>query len=161
MSTVAAFPSHVQPHEEVDAKRLIDEMFVKLTGKPFEAKVCGYLICLKIYIRPEELKKVVDVNGVEQTIWRPNMTATNDKYQSVTALVVGVGPDAYKGTNPDGSPKYAEPWCRVGDWVTVPRYEAHLVSYRGVTMGMLPDDRIMMVISDPTDVEPIHQSDMT
>lgn len=161
MSTVAAFPSHVQPHEEVEAKRLIDEMFVKLTKRPFEAKVCGYLVCLKIYIRPEELATGTRADGSEYKIWRPNITATNDKYQSVSALVVGMGPDAYKGTNADGSPKYAEPWCRIGDWVTVPRYEAHLFTYRGVTMGMLPDDRIMAVISDPTDVEPIHQSDMT
>lgn len=153
------FASHVQAHEVPDAIKLIDDQFIELTGRPFEFKTCGYLICLKIYIRPEELAKGKRADGSEYTIWRPNVTATNDKYQSISALVVGIGPDAYKAMNADGTPRYPTPWCRIGDWVTVPRYEAHLFMYRGVALGILPDDRIMGVINDPTDVEPIHQSD--
>lgn len=151
--------SHVQEHEVDEARALIDKMFVDLTGKPFEFKVCGYLVCLRIYIRPEELSTGKRDDGSEYKIYRPQITATNDKYQSVTACVVGMGPDCYKALNADLTPRYQAPWCRIGDWVTVPRYEAHLFNYRGVALGILPDDRIMGVINDPTDVEPIHQSD--
>lgn len=150
----AEWPTHVQEHEVAEARRLIDEMFIKLTGKPFDYKTCGWLITLKIYIRPDELAKGKREDGSEYTIWRPQMTATNDKYQSVAALVVGMGPDAYQDVE-----RYHQPWCRIGDWVTIPRYEAHLFEFRGVALGTLPEDRIMGVISDPTDVSPIHTSD--
>lgn len=150
----------VQPGEEAQARALVDKLFTELTGRPYQAKACGYFLTLKIYIRPEELIKGKRADGSEYSLYRPDQTAQNDKYQSCTALVVDVGPSAYKGKWPDGSDKFPEgPWCRVGDWVAVPRYEAHLFMYRGVALGMLPDDRVLQVITDPGDILPIQVSD--
>lgn len=148
---------YVLPHEEREAKELIDKQFIELTGKPFGAKVCGYLVCIKIYVRPEHIREVKVDGGGTQKIYIPDQSRQEDRFQSVAGLVVGIGPQAYRGKNADGSEKFPEgPWCRVGDWVTIPRYEAHLFSYRGVALGIIVDDKIMSIIEDPTDVQNIN-----
>lgn len=147
--------SNIEPEEEALARTLIDEQFITLTGKPFDMKPAGYLVALKIYVRPEELKTGVTADGNPYTLYLPDMARAEDKYQSVAALVCAMGPEAYKGE------KFAEsgPWCKVGDWVMIPRYEATAVSYRGVTVALLPDDRIMAVVVDPTDVQSANLAD--
>ena len=48
-------------------------------------------------------------DGKPVTIWAPPSVQRDDKYQSVAALVVAKGPQAYSGAKfPEG------PWCRVG-----------------------------------------------
>lgn len=143
----------VLPHEAQKAHELIDKQFIEMTGRPFEAKVCGYLVCLKIYVRPEEIKEIPRADGSVGKLYIAQQSQSEDKFSSVAALVCGIGPQAYKGKNADGSERFPEgPWCAVGDWVTIPRYEAHAFSYRGVAMAILPDDKIMSIIDDPTDV---------
>lgn len=150
---------HVLPHEEREARDLIDKQFIELTGQPFDAKVCGYLVCLKIYVRPDHIKEIKVAGGGTQKLYIPEQAQAEDKFQSVAALVIGVGPQAYRGKNADGSDRYPEgPWCRVGDWVTIPRYEAHMFSFRGVALAILPDDKIMAIIKDPTDVRNITEA---
>ncbi len=147
---------NVLPHEEQQAIDLINKQFIEMTGKPFQAKVCGYLVCLKIYVRPENIKTIKREDGSEGKLYITEQSQAEDKFQSVAALVVGIGPQAYKGKNLDGTERFPEgAWCAVGDWVTIPRYEAHMFSYRGVAMAILPDDKIMAIIDDPTDVQNI------
>lgn len=150
--------SRIQPWEENAAKKLINDQFMEMTGKSFTMSPGGYMIAVKIFVRPEELKKVKGPDGKEVVIYRA-MTYDDDKYQSVSALVCATGPDAYKGENRDGTPRYTNPWCKVGDWVVIPRHECFLISYRGVAMGILPDDKIIAVIDDPTDVMAPHLAD--
>lgn len=157
---------YVDPHEEELAKRIIDEQLTKEFGGPFTVRVCGFFIALKIYVRPEELKAGVREDGSTYSLWIPQKAQQGDKYQAASALVLGVGPQAYKGYNADGSQKFPTgPWCRVGDWVMVPRYECHLFDFQAPTgnfaFGMLPDDRIMGVIKDPKDVMAVHLKDET
>ena len=106
-------------------------------------------MALKIYVRAEELKTIKRDDGTEATIYLPDIVRAEDKFQSCAALVCAMGPEAYQGD------KYKDsgPWCKVGDWVMIPRYEATALSYRGVAMALLPDDRILAVIADPTDVD--------
>lgn len=145
--------SYIEPHEEEEAQRLIDEEFTKLTGKPCSMRPTGYLLAVKIYVSPDEMKVIKRDDGTEVTLWTPKLTQDQDKYRSTSALVVAMGQDCYQGTNPDGTPRYRKPWCKVGDWVVVPRYECYQVTYKNsVAMGILPDDRILCVIEDPTDV---------
>lgn len=148
--------SFINQDEEIKANSLIDELFVELTGDPLEFRPGGYLVALKIYIRPEEISSGVGKDGKPWTLIRPITTRDDDKYQSVAALVVAVGPDVYKGTLPDGSPRYLHPWCKPGDWVVIPRYESFAINYRGVAMALLPDDKIMAVIADPAHVSAIN-----
>ena len=141
--------SMIETHEEQTAKDLIDMQFIQMTGKPFDMRPAGYLVALKIYVRPEELKTITRDDGTTATIYLPDVVRAEDKYQSCAALVCGMGPEAYQGDKF----KDSGPWCKVGDWVMIPRYEATALSFRGVAMALLPDDRILAVIADPTDVE--------
>ena len=50
--------SNIEPHEEVLAQQFIDEQFIEMTGQPFDMRPAGYLVAVKIYIRPEELKTI-------------------------------------------------------------------------------------------------------
>jgi hypothetical protein len=40
----------------------------------------------------------------------------------------------------------------VGDWVCLPRHSSFVVKYRGVAMAIIPDDKVIAVIEDPTDL---------
>jgi len=140
--------SNIEPHEEQLAKQLIDEQFIDITGQPFDMRPAGYLVAVKIYIRPEELKTITQDDGTEVTLYLPDTVRAEDKYSSVSALVCAVGPEAYQGEKFERS----GPWCKVGDWILIPRYESTMVSYRGVAMALLPDDRVMAVITGPEDV---------
>lgn len=141
--------SNIEPHEESEAKQFIDEQFIEMTGQPFDMRPAGYLVAVKIYIRPEELKTIKKEDGSEVTIYLPDTVRAEDKFSSVSALVCAVGPEAYQGEKFERS----GPWCKVGDWILIPRYESTMVSYRGVAMALLPDDRVMAVITGPKDVE--------
>lgn len=150
MSEVLSF---IEPFEEKTAKALIDQQFKELTGKAFEFRPAGYMIAVKIYIRPDEIKEIKRDDGTVAKLYRPIVSMENDRYQSVAALVCAVGPHAYTGNNADGTPRYPSgPWCKPGDWVVIPRYESFLMTYRGVAMAILPDDRVVGVIQDPQDV---------
>ena len=139
--------SNIEAHEEEEAKALIDQHFVEMTGQPFDMRPAGYLVAVKIYVRPEELKTITQEDGTEVTLYLPDTVRAEDKYSSVSALVCAVGPEAYQGEKFERS----GPWCKVGDWILIPRYES-MVSYRGVAMALLPDDRVMAVIKGPEDV---------
>lgn len=143
--------SHVEAHEEGMAQELIDQQFIAMTGKPFDMRPAGYLVALKIYVEPDELSVVQTDDGKSITLYRPISMQAEEKYQSCSALVCALGPEAYTGE------KFSDsgPWCKVGDWVMIPRYEATAVSYRGVAVALIPDDRIMAVITDPTDVKSV------
>lgn len=141
--------SNIEPHEEELAKQFIDEQFMEMTGQPFDMRPAGYLVAVKIYIRPEELRTIKKEDGTEVTLYLPDTVRAEDKFSSVSALVCAVGPEAYQGEKFERS----GPWCKVGDWILIPRYESTMVSYRGVAMALLPDDRVMAVITGPEDVE--------
>jgi co-chaperonin GroES (HSP10) len=141
--------SNIEPHEEALAKQFIDEQFIEMTDQPFDMRPAGYLVAVKIYIRPEELKTIKKEDGTEVTLYLPDTVRAEDKFSSVSALVCAVGPEAYQGEKFERS----GPWCKVGDWILIPRYESTMVSYRGVAMALLPDDRVMAVITGPEDVE--------
>jgi co-chaperonin GroES (HSP10) len=140
--------SNIEPHEEEMAKDLINQHFIEMTGQPFDMRPAGYLVAVKIYVRPEELKTITQDDGTEVTLYLPDTVRAEDKYSSVSALVCAVGPEAYQGEKFERS----GPWCKVGDWILIPRYESTMVSYRGVAMALLPDDRVMAVVTGPEDV---------
>lgn len=149
----------VEAHETEQTQKMIDDFFVKETGKKLNFRPAGYMIAVKIWIRPEEIKVIKDKSGKDKTLWMPPVTLENDKFSSVAALVCAIGPQAYKGENSDGSARYPEgPWCRIGDWVAIPRQSCFLFEYRGIPMGLLPDDKIIGVVDEPADITPIRVS---
>lgn len=160
-NAMAAPLSNIEPFEEKTAVRLIEDSFEQLTGKRDLPKPAGYMVCVKIYVRPELLKMVKRPDGTEAPLYISQHTQSNDKYDSVAALVVAVGPQAYKGKTADGSDRYPEgPWCKTGDWVLIPRYDGFPFMWRSkVAMMLLPDDKILGIITDPADVMATYQSD--
>lgn len=151
--------SYIEDHEVVAAKALIDAQFRQLTGKPFGAHTAGYYLACKVYVRPEELSVIKRDDGTEVTLWRPDVSREGDKFQSCSALVCGIGTQAFTGYDIHGNARFpGGPTCRIGDWIAIPRQHSYMVSYRGVAMALIPDDMVLMVVEGPEDVKPITQA---
>lgn len=157
MASAAAMKpiAYVEESEVDEAKTLIDKQFVEMTGKKFGLRPAGYMIACKIFVRPDELIKGKREDGTEYTIYTSAVTQQQDALTSVSALVCGVGPLAFKDR--ETGQQWAEgTWARPGDWVVIPRASSFLCEYRGVKMAILPDDKIIGVIEDPTDIAPLY-----
>lgn len=135
---------YVEEHEIEEARALINKQFMEMTGKPFEGfRPAGYYLACKLWVTPDKQGSIITAE----------VTKKQDELKSVAALVCAVGPQAYKGTNEDGTEKFPEgPWCRPGDWICVPRHSSFLVKYRGVAMALIPDDKVIGVIQEPADL---------
>jgi len=135
--------SFIDAHEEEEAKKFIEQHL----GFP-APRVCGYYMAVKLYVRPEEVSTFTDKDGKEIKIILPESARVEDKWRSCTALVLSQGPQCYKGKKF----KDSGPWCKVGDWIVIPRNEGVQVNYRGIPMQYIPDDRVLGIIEDPTHV---------
>lgn len=139
----------VTEDEEAEAKALIDEQFVEMTGHPMDMRPTGYYVAGRIWTPAATLK-----TSTGQQIHLPDEYRDERKYTSAVMLVCALGPDAYKGERFRDS----GPWCRVGDWVIIPRYEGAAMSYRKVPMVLVPDDRIIGVVDDPSQISSINSA---
>lgn len=140
--------SFVEPHEEKQAQDLVDSQFKDLCGMTLaeNAHFSRYFAVVKIYVRPEELKEVTDVQGNKKTIYLPDQVRAEDRYQSCTGLVVALGPQAFQ--DKEGNPRGCK--YKVGDFVLFPRTDIIRVDFNGVALGVMTDDRVIAVIKDPT-----------
>lgn len=141
--------SKVEPHEEQFARDLVNEQFIEMTGRPIDLAPAGFFVALRLYI-PPEAKEL----GNGKKLYLADSHRDERKFTSAVALVCALGPDAYNGERF----KDCGPWCKVGDWVMFNRYEGNALSYRGVPMVLLPDDRVLAVVSDPADIESINSA---
>lgn len=155
---------HVEPHERQAAEYIVWEEYKRLTGK-YPPRVAGYFLLVKIFQR-EIAKEVTMGDGSKTNLYLSDQTRSEDKYQSVVGLVVGVGSQAYQGQNVDGTLKFPNgPWASVADWVICPRYEGYQIAHRhldgkGYTpLLIIPDDKILGMVEDPTDVIATHLLD--
>jgi co-chaperonin GroES (HSP10) len=111
-------------------------------------------MAVKIYVRSKDIHQlkdkdnhpILDSNGNPTYIELPEQVTAHDKWRNCTALVVSQGIDCYKGPRFE----HSGPWCRVGDWVVIPRNEGTQINYRGVPMQIIPDDRVLAIVSDPS-----------
>lgn len=134
--------SFIEEHEEAEAIRQIEELL------GFERpRVCGYMITVKIYVRDEDVGKLLDKDGRETLLYAPAKVSAHDKYRNCSGLVLSIGPIAYK------DPKFmGVPWCKVGDWVMIARNGGPQVNYRGIPVTTIPDDNIYWTLECPTHV---------
>ena len=158
--------SFILPHEEAEAKAFVASRLKDVCGSDQLPRPCGFLLSVMLHITPEDISEVTRDDGTKVKIYQPQMTQDKEKYTSLSGLVVGMGDDAYTGENADGTPRFGSgPWCKVGDFVLFPRYEAALFGWKpqgahtAVPMISIADDKIQMVIESPTDVEPINIRD--
>lgn len=120
--------------EEQSAKqeRLTDEQMEKALPKPV-----GHKLLLA-------LPEVEDTyNGV---IAKVRETMQNEQVTSVVALVLDMGPDAYKDESrfPSGA------WCKVGDFVLIGPYKGQRFQLNGKEFRIINDDSIEGVVADPS-----------
>ena len=141
--------SMVEPHEQQFARDLIDAQFVEMTGKKLDLVPAGFFVAVRLWIPPE----AKELEGGKKLFFA-DAHRDERKYTSAVGLVCALGPDCYKGDRF----KETGPWCNVGDWVMFNRYEGNALSYRGVPMVLLPDDRILAVVADPAEVESINSA---
>lgn len=158
----AAFPvraatnlSFVEDSEQLQAQSLIDNQFRELTKSRENPngitlrehfRLTRYFCAVKIYVRPEELKEITNDSGEKVKIYLPDSVRSEDRYQSCTGVVVGLGPQAFK--DKDGNPRGSQ--YRLCDWILFPRTDIIRVDFCGVPLGIMTDDRAIAVVTDPT-----------
>jgi len=144
MTRNRSLTSLIEDHEEQEAKDLIEENLGFSPSEPFSRK-----IAVKIYVRPDEITTFKTDAGKEVKLYLPPTLSANDKYRKCTALVISVAKDAYTDE------KYQEsgPYCKVGDWLMIPRNVGTQVNYRGFPVQIIPEDAIYLVIEDPEHIE--------
>lgn len=133
--------SFIEPYEEKEAYDFIKEQLGFEPPRP-----CGYMILVKLYVRPEELKSIRDKDGREVKLYLPDTSRAYDPFNTMAALVLAMGPEAYKHERF----KESGPLCKIGDWVVIPRHEGTQILYNEHPVFIIPDDRIFMVIPDPS-----------
>lgn len=132
----------VEAYEEETAIKMIEDLLGFERPRP-----TGYHVAVKIYVRDDEIGKILDKDGRETLLYAPPKVSAHDKFRNCSALVLALGPEAYR------HPKFTHgPWVRVGDWVVIARNGGPQVNYRGVPVTFIPDDNIYCVIEDPTHV---------
>jgi hypothetical protein len=133
--------SFIASHEEETARKKIIEVmgFEVVTPKSDE-------LIVKLYIPDEDVITVKDKKGNKRQILVPEVDLLDEPYKACTALVIAIGENAYKGE------EYEETgaWCKVGDFVTIPRTVGWQCRYRGHFVHFIKADKIFNVIEDPT-----------
>lgn len=122
--------SFIEPFEEEEAKNFIKEQLGYEPPRP-----CGYQVLVKLYIRPEEIKSITREDGTVVQLYAPDTVRHEDRYISMCALVLALGPDCYKGERF----QHSGLWCKVGDWVIIPRNEGTQFLYNEIPVHLLPD----------------------
>ncbi len=97
----------------------------------------GWKIFIRLYTGPKKTKS---------GLYIPDTVHDEQQYRNLVGLVIKLGPDAYKGK------RYTTPWCKVGDWVVIPRHAGTRSSFRGMPVFSLNDDALEYVVKNPADV---------
>ena len=140
--------SYIEDFEEEEAKQFIEEELGFPAPKAFSKQ-----LIVKIFIRPEEISTFKTDEGKTISILLPDMFLANDKYTNFTALVLDVAKDCYA----DEEYKETGPYCKVGDWIIIPRNVGTQEDYRGVTVQVIPENTIYYIVENPTYVERLFQ----
>lgn len=91
------------------------------------------------------LPKVEETFGNEVKFVKARETVQMEQLTTVVALVLDVGPDAYK----DEARFPSGPWCKPGDYVLIGPYKGQRFSVYGREYRILNDDCIEGVVPDP------------
>lgn len=132
--------SYIEEYEEEEAIRQVEEAL----GFP-RMRPPGYMMAVKVYVRPEDIHEFVKEDGTKGFIALPESVSGREKWSSCVALVLAQGPDAY------AHPKFnGYKWCKIGDWIVFPRNAGTQVNYRGIPIQYIPDDTVLDIVADPS-----------
>src|SRR5687768_6738672 len=105
--------SYILPEDEQEAIDLIKESIGEVPN------LVGKEMAVKLYILGDTFTSIRKPDGTEVKIAIPDTVRTREIFKTVCALVVALGPECYVGKEFENS----GPYCRVGDWVIIPRNE--------------------------------------
>lgn len=115
-----------------------DKSVFYVNGQRLQA--AGTKIAVQIYVREEKTKGGIIV---------PEGTRQRDVLDSPVGRVVAVGKDAYKEGYVEG------PYCKPGDWVIYPRYNAARMNWNDEAhVAFLDDVHIIAVVPNPEGIKP-------
>ena len=101
----------------------------------------------KILIRKPKVKEKTDGG-----IIIPDQVKDVEDYLSVTGEVAAIGPLCW--TNREtGKPWDGGPWCKVGDWVIIPKFTAFKMEIDDDEYRIINNDEIIAVVIDPTRIK--------
>ena len=88
----------------------------------------------------------------ENNVPDPDPLPEDMKYLTTVGQVVKLGTLSYKDEDkfPEG------PWCCEGDYVCYSKHSGQKFVYKGIRYILMYDDQVLMKISDPSDVDPMH-----
>lgn len=98
---------------------------------------CGYQVLVRMK-KPETKTKSGILLAAE--------TIEVAEIKQARGQVVAMGPDAYTGRHPDGSPRYPSgAYCEVGDWIEWNRYQERRIHDGDDEYAFIHDDRVLGV----------------
>lgn len=84
---------------------------------------------------------------LSKTIIIIDTVTDRERAASVVGTVMEMGPDCYKGTFPNGTPRFPSgAWCKKGDTVLFSRYQGMRFKIGGIEFRMLSDDAIVATV---------------
>jgi len=99
----------------------------------------------KIVVRPCHVEGVTD-KGLILT----GKTSHDIEYLMNVGKVLKLGQSAYK----QEMFKETGPWCKVGDFIMLPRLEGQRFKWKGIPLIMIICDRVQAVVDDPKHIDP-------
>jgi co-chaperonin GroES (HSP10) len=99
----------------------------------------------KLVLRPCHVEGVTK-NGVILA----GKTTHDIEYLMNVCKVLAVGPTAYTQEMFEKT----GPWCKVGDFVLIPRLEGQKIKFKGTPLTIITCDRVIAVLDNPADVDP-------
>ena len=124
--------SDLMKHDVDPKKELLDKL-----GALAGIEVYNNAVLVATYVRPAKTDK---------GILLPDQYRSEDQYQGKAALIVKMGPDAFK--DPSGR-WFADADLAVGDWIALRPSDGWSVSINGVPCRMLEDTAVRMKIDRP------------
>ena len=81
-------------------------------------------------------------------VYMPDATRQREEAASITAMVLAVGPDAYKDKSrfPSGA------YCKEGDWIIIQPYTGTRLVIHKKEFRLINDDSVRAVVDDPRGV---------
>ncbi len=115
-----------------------DQSVFYVNGEKLQA--AGTRVAIEIYVRDEVTK-----SGIILTAG----TRQRDVLDSPVGRVVAIGKDAYKEGYVNA------PYCKVGDWVIYPRYNAARLNWNDEAhIAFLDDIHVIAVVPNPEGIKP-------
>ncbi|HET6443742.1 MAG TPA: co-chaperone GroES family protein [candidate division Zixibacteria bacterium] len=79
----------------------------------------------------------------------PDSVKDVESWLEICAQIVALGPYCYCDRD-TGTPWPLGPWCKVGDWVIVPKFTQFKMDIEGEEYRFINDDEVIAVVDDPS-----------